>query len=108
MKKFIIVITLFLIVLSKRCGPWEKLDPKTLKCECRYAQNIKTRKCVPPSRFCKYGTFEDGRCKPKPDHLKICPKGLKYVNGKCIRLCRYGSYPSGRCKPKPNNKTNTQ
>ena len=98
MKKFIIIITLFLIVLSKRCGPWAKLDPKTLKCECRYAQNIKTRKCVPPSNFCRYGIFEDGRCKPKKRKenkpstriveknvtVRSCPPTKKYVKGKCV------------------------
>ena len=105
MKKFLILIALFLIAISKKCGPWEKFDEKTQKCECKYAQNIKTRKCVPPSRLCKYGTFEDGRCKPIPEYLKRCPKGLRYVNGKCIRFCRYGSDPNGKCNPKPHNKT---
>ena len=70
MKKFLILITLFLITISKKCGQWEIFDKRTLKCECKYAQNIKTRKCEPPTHICPNGVYENGRCKPKKDKEK--------------------------------------
>ena len=60
MKKYLIILVLFVIALSKKCGPLEIWNEETQKCDCRYAQDIKTRKCVPPKRYHCHGM----RCRP--------------------------------------------
>ena len=98
MKKILILISLFLIILSQKCNKWERYNVKLDQCKCIYPSKLKGVKCGPPRRFCPNGIYKDGRCKPRKIKENIlaginfkfieasrrCPPGKKYSRGMCV------------------------